>query len=110
MVDFIEKFFSMHGNSLEFAGISGFGLERHFALELINLLRERNIAILGGDVYRIESNRIEPTYDNWYLDKEVGVDDSWYIQKSLAKAELFIRDYNDPENGTILYKLEIRGY
>ena len=109
MINSGEKILKQNGHSLESIGVSGFGLDKHFALELIKILRAENIAILGGDVYRINANQIEPTYDNWFLDKADGMDDSIYIEKSLEKAGMFIQNYNDPENGTILYKLEIRG-
>jgi hypothetical protein len=39
------------------------------AIEVLRLLDETDVAVLGGDVYRREGVEFEPTCENWYVDR-----------------------------------------
>jgi hypothetical protein len=36
------------------------------------LLRGRETAVLGGDIYVKRSGRFEPSYENWYTERDSG--------------------------------------
>jgi hypothetical protein len=40
------------------------------AAQVLDLLRPTDIAVLGGDVYSKRSGRLEPSYENWYTERE----------------------------------------
>jgi hypothetical protein len=76
-------------------------------LEAVSALIGSEIAILGGDVLKIEHGRPRYTYDNWYVNQWEGEPFPDYLRRSWGTAERYIRDYPDPQNGTILYALVI---
>ena len=84
----ISKYFS-----LEEIGINNFAFLYQQAILLVDVLRQSNVPILGGDVYlRLESS-IEISYDNWYCDKKEDERDSVFVNRSCDVAETFIKEY-----------------
>lgn len=54
--------------SLESLGIDGIAYPIEYAIQLIDMVETKNVAILGGDLYRMKDSSIESTYDNWYCE------------------------------------------
>ena len=82
------------GVPLEKFGVQNFGLTREQALSVLDKFRCSGIAILGGDVYRISNGKLEPTYDNWYCDRENSENIDDYTRRSIQKANEFISSYS----------------
>jgi hypothetical protein len=66
----------------------------HSALKVVTSLSEGGLAILGGDVLRLtDGERVEFTYDSWYLNKEA----FWlwhdYVMRSAEHARNYILSY-----------------
>jgi broad specificity phosphatase PhoE len=78
------------------------------SLRALDLLRDTEKAALGGDVYRVEENRMRPTHDNWYVKREEGESTIAFAERSRSVAEQYIRQYLDPEDGSIAYVLVVR--
>ena len=82
--------------SLEEIGINNFAFLYQQAILLVDVLRQSNVPILGGDVYlRLESS-IEISYDNWYCDKKEDERDSVFVNRSCGTFVCFRhrRKYN----------------
>jgi hypothetical protein len=56
---------------------------------------------------RIAGGKIRYTHDSCYVVKKSGEDIWKYLARSIAEAEVYIQNYPDPEDGTILYSPEI---
>ena len=102
-----QKILEEKGKPLGEIGIAEVALERAPALEAIGALRVAGIPILGGDVYKNQNGNIKSTYDNWYSQEEDYPSKEEYLKQSWAKAEQYIRNYNDPMDGSIFYTLVI---
>jgi hypothetical protein len=59
-------------------------------------MRESEVAILGGDVYEEGADRLLPTYDSWYCDREPGESYSDYAQRSWAVTWRYFQTYLRP--------------
>ncbi|HEY7636221.1 MAG TPA: Imm40 family immunity protein [Gemmatimonadales bacterium] len=66
------------------------------ALELIQQLRGRGVAVLGGDVIRLEGDLPRPTRDNWHAEPAHGEPFDAFAQRSLSEAAAYISAYRDP--------------
>lgn len=56
--------------SLQQFGMNDLTWNKEEAKLLITSLLTDNIGILGGSVYKIDSNHVVPLYDNWYCNLE----------------------------------------
>ncbi len=67
-------------------------------LKLIHILHQNQIGILGGDVYEKINDKVEITYDNWYLNWENG---SWneYVLASASTSVNYIKKYQENNPG-----------
>lgn len=91
------------GRSLQEIGINEIALQRPAALEAIQALKGSQVAILGGDVLRVLNERPEYSGDNWYCERQDAETLPDYLKRSWDVTEQYIRDYPDPEDGTVLY-------
>jgi hypothetical protein len=66
------------------------------ALELIEELRGRGIAVLSGDVVRLEGDLPRPTRDNWHAEPAHGEPFDAFAQRSLTEAAAYISAYREP--------------
>jgi len=77
------------------------------AIKALELLAGTDIAVLGGDVYELESDGyFRPTYDNWYCNKGDSPP-SDFAEKSREKALTYLKDYNETEGLNIRYVLVV---
>ena len=81
------------GKSLENIGINNWGLTSEQFLVVIDQFLKNDIAILGGDIYVIRNDNIEPSYDNWHCNHETGERFSDFVQRSIKKARNYITNY-----------------
>jgi hypothetical protein len=72
---------------------------------ILTLLKNSNIAILGGDVYQCVSGEIKPAYANWHSEQRVNEDITDFAKRSREETFKYINLYEDPEDGSILYAL-----
>lgn len=77
-------------------------------LRALELLIDSDTAVLGGDVYRMDRDRMRPTYDNWYTERAEGESIIDFAVRSRRAAEEYVGDYADPEDGSIFYVLVVR--
>jgi hypothetical protein len=96
----IEK---TRGRSLQEIHSNGAAFTRVDVLEALESLKGTHAGVVGGDVLRIVDGKLCCTYDSWHTDKRSGEDIGEYLARSIARAETYIRNYSDPEDGTILY-------
>ncbi len=96
----IEK---ARGRSLEEIHCNGVAFTRLDILEALECLRGTHAGVLGGDVLAVVNGKLRHTYDSWHADKRHGEDILKYLARSIAEAEKYIRNYPDPEDGTVSY-------
>lgn len=87
------------GESLEMLGVRNWVLDHAGALEAVERLSREGVAVAGGDVYRRENGRLEPTYDNWYCNRSDGEQMHEYVERSIDIARGYITDYPDLDGG-----------
>ncbi|KPW73761.1 MULTISPECIES: Imm40 family immunity protein [Pseudomonas syringae group] len=90
------------GKSLNHLGVRNWALGHDEALLAIHELEALGIAILGGDVYKLVSDKFEHTYDSWHCDQEVDECDSIFLKRSSDKARSYILNYPTDEGLFIL--------
>ncbi|CRX38694.1 Imm40 family immunity protein [Estrella lausannensis] len=91
--------------SLEKFGMNDLAWEKDAAVTLINSLMNDDIGILGGSVYKIDSNNFMPMYDNWSCNpdsKEVSKDFNF---RSKTRALEYINKYPIYLDERILFSL-----
>lgn len=84
-------------------GLNDLAWNKKDALSLINSIMRDKVSILGGDVYRLQSNKLRPMDDNWYTDpKEYdSLEDFRYGSKIRAKE--YIEKYSILDEDIIFY-------
>ncbi len=82
-------------------------LTKDDALKALKLLAGTDVAVLGGDVYELESDGyFRPTYDNWYFNKDDS-SSSEVAEKSREKALTYLDKYKEAEDLNIRYVLVV---
>lgn len=79
--------------SLEKYGINDLAWSKEDAQALINSIMKDRVGILGGDVYKIESNRLEPLYDNWSCEIMKNESQEEYYLRSKIESLKYIENY-----------------
>jgi len=95
------------GRSLQDIGVAGVGLSRQHALDAVASLKGTQVAISGGDVLRLRDGRPRYSGDNWYVQRLAGEDLAAYVSRTHEKADTYIRNYQDAEDGSVLYVIVI---
>ena len=80
---------------LSTVGLKEVAWPRAAALEILRLLRGKAIAVLGGDVVRLDSDRPRHTHENWHAEPAHAEPFVAYAQRSIEEAEAYIT--RDPE-------------
>jgi hypothetical protein len=60
----------------------------------LNILRESDIAVLGGDVYVKNKQGIQPAYSNWCVAPVIGENHHDYVIRSCNEERVFIGGYS----------------
>jgi|GEM_PF-613280 len=85
------------GYDLNDKNIVSKALTKQEALEAIELYRQLQTPILGGDVLCLneKTGEIHWKYDNWYYEPRENETNIEYLNRSIDKAENYIRNYNN---------------
>ncbi len=89
-MDDLRNYIVDNGVSLESIGVDNYALSRADSLRLLNLLKEQQVSILGGDVYASKCGQLLLTYDNWYSDKDAFETEESFCARSISEAEKYI--------------------
>lgn len=103
----LDNYLNTLGYDLESVGVKGKALYKKDALAFIDLIRENEIAILGGDVFFLKLNgEITMTFDNWFCNRENKEGYSVYVQRSVDVAVKYIQGYDNAlfDISTILFE------
>lgn len=90
---------------LEKFGINDFSWEKIDAIEMINLIQNEKIGILGGDVYRLEKDRLISTYDNWFFEPEAEESINSFNLRSKKESIKYIENYPIEPGEKILFAI-----
>ena len=90
------------GYSLEHLGILEYAWKKKEIEKILFILKENKIAVLGGDVYRLNKNKVESTYDGWFLQKDGS---SEFMERSMEKVLTYINEYECRNGENFLYVL-----
>lgn len=101
----IKDFLFKQGHSLSTVGVDGIGFMRKDALQLVELLSEVSLPILGGDVYFLMNGYIEVSYDNWYCQQLPSEDSVHYHMRTYSVAEDYIKSYEAAPGRIPLFNL-----
>ena len=96
------------GVSLAKMNVRDIGLFRDDALLAIGFLRDADIPILGGEVWRRRDSKFELTYENWHTNSSPMEDQQTYSQRSCEAAEQYIRGFPEQADVELLFVLVIR--
>lgn len=77
------------------------------AVKVIDILTKQKYFILGGDVYSIKNQLVQPTYDNWYILKEKYIEN---VNGTGDKAKEYILDHYKKNGGSYLYSIILDAY
>lgn len=103
--EYIDSILSV-GIDLRESNINNWALDKDQAIEVIKILENSNVPILGGDVCNAGNGILEFNYDNWYCDKIPNETYSEFTHRSAELARQYIINYCD-NNSKILYFLII---
>jgi len=92
------------GDSLEPIGVRNWALTAAQAIEAIARLSSAGVAVLGGDVYSLESGCIEQNYDSWFCNRNNCESEADFVIRSALKAKGYIERY-DVLNGGVFFAL-----
>jgi hypothetical protein len=79
--------------SLEKFGVNDLAWEKDDAFRVVSSIMNDRIGILGGDVYKLSSEYLEPLCDNWACEREKGEADEEYYLRSKQKTLNYIESY-----------------
>jgi hypothetical protein len=91
-------FLSSHGIPLSPLGLSEFAVLAKDAAAFIELLRQENLPVLGGDVYLKVQSTVEVGYANWHVDKLPHESHRDFVNRSCDFALDYVRKYKPPES------------
>ena len=77
------------GISLKLLGINEYAWDYKNITDIISLLREKKISILGGDVYIVKNVIINTTFDSWYFDTKSDADYEDSYKKAIDYINIF---------------------
>ena len=91
--------------SLEKYGLNDLAWSKEDALDLLNSIMEDNIGILGGDVYKLSLQRLEPLYDNWSCKPNNSETEVEYYLRSKVESLKYIENYPIQPNEKIVFSI-----
>jgi hypothetical protein len=86
------------GFPMDNIGTNNWALIREDAIEAVDKLGDIGVAILGGDVLRIDGENISYSYDNWLCNRDDDESDLGFRNKSIAITKKYIADYKKSES------------
>lgn len=75
------------------------------ALRVLAFLKQQHIAVLGGDVLRVENGVPTYTYENWTCDRNDNETEKEYVERSYNAACDYITRYPSKKHEPILFTI-----
>jgi hypothetical protein len=99
------------GYPLQGIGINNWAFSKKDAMEILNRFEELKVSILGGDVYELTNNIVQPNYDNWYFNRLSNETDIEFLKRSIKRAKDYITNYivRDPSQIFFAFVLDKPG-
>ena len=97
------------GHPLHEIGVNEVALPRDAALRAIEALENTDLAVLGGDVYKVVAGKPDLSYDSWYCNSEASESASDYARRSRTVAEQYVRDFKEVGDKPVLFSLIVSG-
>lgn len=91
--------------SLERYGINDFAWKKEDAQVFINSIMKDQIGILGGDVYKLTQNQLEPLYDNWSCEILENESQEEYYLRSKTESLTYIENYRHSPDEKIVFSM-----
>jgi hypothetical protein len=102
-----EELLKNAGISLATLGLRDIGLLRNDALRAVEILRNTNLPILGGDVYFRRKDRIKFAYANWIADPNPSEDRETYLRRSWDTTEAYLRSFPESSDTEPLFVIVV---
>lgn len=93
MNEYCKKQIVEHATSLEEYGLNDLAWKKDEAISLIKSLMAEKIGILGGDIFKIDSHRLIPLYDNWSCQPNKNESEDQFNLKSKLESLKYIEKY-----------------
>ena len=84
------------GIPLHRSGTNNWALTRDQALSALDSLEQREVVVLGGDIYVEEDGEIRSNHDSWYFETSSNVTHTPHFKVSIDKARAYIASYPLP--------------
>lgn len=91
------------GRSLSEIGAKGIAFTRSDILTALQCLKGSQIVVLGGDVLTDDKGKLRYTHDSWYVNRRDGEAIVDYVERSIERAENYVRNFPDPDDSTVFY-------
>lgn len=91
--------------SLNHLGILDIAWDWESAIMVVEFLSDCNYAVLGGDVYRLNNDSLESTYDSWYLNKDMSKSREQFVEETKSKAISYINQYHEINGDDFYYSV-----
>lgn len=78
------------GINLNHLGINAYAYSYSVIPDLLAIVQENNLTILGGDVFSYKNGQLTHTYDHWYYVKQDSTSD---CSKSILQTEKYIKHF-----------------
>jgi len=96
MMTRISPSLKVHALPLRHLGLDDVAWSREYTREVLNAIKDADIAVLGGDVFRERGGHLVHTYDNWHCERDVAESLANYARRSWQYAWDYVAKY--PEN------------
>jgi hypothetical protein len=84
-------------------GVNEWAFKRMDALDLVEIMKKFNMAILGGDVIRESNGKFEYAKDNWSNNRNIDESTDEFIKRSLQLSENYIKNYSEKQGWLYYY-------
>ncbi len=91
--------------SLEKYGLSDLTCDKEDAKGLIHAIMQEHIGILGGDVYKLQSDCLEPLSDNWSCEPTDMESEEEFYKRSKTQSLNYIENYPMKSGEKIIFSV-----
>jgi len=101
----ISEALTSRAKSLEALGLQELAWAKSDAMELLEQVAGKGVAVLGGDVYSGSSGVLKPAYENWCCERRPEEEFRSYAERSQQEAVSFLRAYPDVSDALFAFVL-----
>ena len=91
--------------SLEKYGLNDLAWNKVDAKKFIQAIMKDRIGILGGDVYKLKQDRLEPLYDNWSCEPQNTESEEEYYTRSKSESLNYIENYFVENGESVVFSI-----